>query len=366
MLLGGRLSMNSENDGGVAPSPASNVADPRISAQDMLPSVQPPTAGFLMQLFFIPLIIVSIIVLVWLSFSWLAHQGTHPDTLVSDLGRLNHGSWQKAHTLANLLRDPRQERLRRDNQLAARLGAVLQQQLEEGSLDEDRIRLRIYLCRTLGEFAVADGLPALIQASTIKRDEAEADVRRAAIQAIAMLTGRSRSIDYEHQRDDLIVALMGASEENSGEPGKHHVANLIRSDAAYALGVLGGPQPLDRLLVLQNDACPEVRFNAATGLARQGDARSLKRLTEMLDPTEMSVVESETAGEATWKREHVILNGLFAVKRLAELNQEADLEPLKHAIEKLATSSEMSSAIKVQSQDALRSVQTHQSQRPNF
>ncbi len=46
-----------------------------------LPPVKPPSPAFLMQLFFIPLIIVTIIVMVWLMFSWLAHMGTKPEQL---------------------------------------------------------------------------------------------------------------------------------------------------------------------------------------------------------------------------------------------------------------------------------------------
>ena len=38
-------------------------------------------------------------------FSWLARMGSSPEQLVQDLRRLNEASWQKALTLADLLRD---------------------------------------------------------------------------------------------------------------------------------------------------------------------------------------------------------------------------------------------------------------------
>ena len=55
--------------------------------EDNLPPVQPPSAGFLMQLFVIPMVIVVVIVMVSLMFNWLAHMGTRPEQLVQELGR---------------------------------------------------------------------------------------------------------------------------------------------------------------------------------------------------------------------------------------------------------------------------------------
>jgi hypothetical protein len=41
----------------------------------VLPPVEAPSAGFLLQLFFIPMVIVTIIVSIWAMFSWLVHLG---------------------------------------------------------------------------------------------------------------------------------------------------------------------------------------------------------------------------------------------------------------------------------------------------
>ena len=40
-----------------------------------LPPVSPPTGTFILQLFLIPLMIVTIVVVLWLLFSWVAHMG---------------------------------------------------------------------------------------------------------------------------------------------------------------------------------------------------------------------------------------------------------------------------------------------------
>jgi hypothetical protein len=53
-----------------------------LSPNDALPPVEPPSAGFILQLFVIPGVIVTIIVLVWLLFNWLAQMGNDPQAYV--------------------------------------------------------------------------------------------------------------------------------------------------------------------------------------------------------------------------------------------------------------------------------------------
>ena len=50
----------------------------RAISPDDLPPVEPPSAGFLVQLFLVPALIVGIIVCVWLAFHWLAQLGNDP------------------------------------------------------------------------------------------------------------------------------------------------------------------------------------------------------------------------------------------------------------------------------------------------
>ena len=77
-----------------------------VMPDDSLPPVEPPSAGFLVQLFLVPAIIVAIIVCVWLAFHWLAHLGNDPQAYVRTLRRDNEGRWQAALNLANDLRGP--------------------------------------------------------------------------------------------------------------------------------------------------------------------------------------------------------------------------------------------------------------------
>src|SRR5581483_9884282 len=82
--------------------------EPRgLSPDDVLPPVEPPSAGFILQLFIVPGVIVVIIVMVWLMFHWLVQQGNDPEAYVAALQRNNEARWQAAVNLANALRNER-------------------------------------------------------------------------------------------------------------------------------------------------------------------------------------------------------------------------------------------------------------------
>jgi hypothetical protein len=89
------------------------------------------------------------------------------------------------------------------------------------------------------------------------------------------------------------------------------------------------------LEIILADGYPIARYNAATGLARNGDLRGEPVLLEMLDPEDEDVVRFENKDEPTdvaWKRALVMINGMEAVKRLAELDPDADLSKLEAAV----------------------------------
>ena len=194
----------------------------QASADDMLPPVQPPSAGFIMQLFLIPLLIVMIIISVWLLFSWLAHKGTNPTKLVDEIERLNHSSWQRALTLANQLQDVGNTRLRQDRELAGRLADVLESEIAAGSNQEPRVMLRVYLCKALGEFDVDEGVDALVTAATTERDIHDLKVRRAALQALGFLADHLDAEALAAEHPAMMQAVMDASQESSigGSPSR--------------------------------------------------------------------------------------------------------------------------------------------------
>jgi len=111
---------------------------------------------------------------------------------------------------------------------------------------------------------------------------------------------------------------------------------LMRSTAAFALGAHAGPEATRRLVAMLNDSYPDVRYNAATMLAMQGDDRAAVTLVEMLDPTEMVAVKTEEQpASRDFKRQLILVNALRATKELAAKNPSADLSALGAAVEKL-------------------------------
>ena len=208
-----------------------------LSSSDVLPPVEPPSAGFILQLFVIPGVIVAVIVLVWLLFSHLAQMGrSDPDAYIAALDRNNEARWQAAFNLANDLRNekgPQYEALRNDPNLARQLGDILRREIEAGSMQENAVMFRIYLVRALGEFHVPEALPALIKAAAPERDPKEAQVRWFALESIAMLVENVRQKDPAAKLDDpeLEPTLLRAA---------HDPEPMVRKRAAFVLGVIGG------------------------------------------------------------------------------------------------------------------------------
>ena len=290
------------------------------SPDDALPPVQAPSGSFFMQLFFIPLIIVAIIFVTYTMFTWLAHAGTNPQDLVRDLAKLNDASWQKALNLANLLHDPQYDHLKDDTALAKQLTDVLDAELAAGKKDEPRLKLRIFLCRLLGEFRVPEVFPSLINAAVTERDPVDVNVRAAALEAIAVFV-QTAGPEKMQSHEELIAALQKASVERSDVETEKRPREELRSRAAFVFGVLGGGPALDRLETLLDDSYSNVRYNAATGLARYGDARAERVLLEMLDPTNVAALDSEKSeSEKQNKRVRVLSNGIRAAEQFIKKN----------------------------------------------
>src|SRR5262249_55378190 len=152
---------------------------------DDLPPVQPPSAGFLIQLFLVPGIIVAIIVVVWVLVDWLAHMESDPQKYVDGLRRNGDDAWRQADNLAEMLHSSRGDELKGNARLAATLADILDERIAAGTMDESSINLRFFLAKALGEFNTPDALPTLIKAAMTNRDPKELPVREAAIDAIS-------------------------------------------------------------------------------------------------------------------------------------------------------------------------------------
>jgi hypothetical protein len=343
---------------------------------EYLPPVTPPTATFLIQLFLIPLLIVSIIVVLWLMFSWVAHMNRDNATqLVKAIVRDDTASWQRAYELADLLRspDPKYAALRHDVELAQTLAKFLDRDLKEplapmsamavggskstysgsqappGSDRRAQIMRRMYLCRSLGSFSVQDGLPVLLKAAKQEQDPVEVQVRFAAIEAISTLADNCGPKTFQ-DNEDVLTVLMAATREpddagpppeppKDGEPTLYRPHAELRAVAAYALGVIGGDRATERLVQMLHDTYPNARYNAATGLARQGNGDCIGVLREMLDPENPLAIKDEVyKNDQARKRTTVLLNGIKATIFLAKANPDLDLAKLNAALDNLITS----------------------------
>jgi HEAT repeat protein len=298
-----------------------------ISSDELLPPVEPPSAGFIIQLFVIPAVIVTAVVLLWFVIESLARRGEQdPDQIVAALRSSNQARFQRAKELADMLRLPqRYPELKVNHELATKLAAYLDELVEAGDPSDASVAMRIFLATALGEFHVADGLPVLLKTA---RNDPERDVRRRAINAIAVLTGSMASLKppqpiASEELTDALVKLASDQDE------------LIRSETAFALGVsAAAPQADSRLVTaleeLADDPYTDARFNAAVGLARIGSPRAAAAVAEMLDP---SSIESSLAGEKAmneqvtaaalnaqkaYKRNTIVTSALTAIDRLLE------------------------------------------------
>ncbi|HAA72865.1 MAG TPA: hypothetical protein DCE55_27245 [Planctomycetaceae bacterium] len=320
-------------------SPQASV--PVDGSASALPPVEAPTAGFILQLFLIPMMIVSVIVGVWLAFTWMAHLGNDPQDLVAALRVPNESGWQKADILAEMLRNPSNDQLKKDVLLAENLAQVLRGQLAAGATDEKSVLMRVFVCRALGEFRVAEALPALVEAVRTDRTTEDLLVRDAALQAIAVLARNLVAVQDAkvlQANEQLLAALLDASRDYAEEGGGSERAK-IRSAAAYTLGVVGGQNARDRLGEMLQDAFPNARYNAAIGLCRHGDTRAVPVLLAMLDAQNSQVVEGEVSdSERDRKRSLVMMNAIRAAGRLAARKPASGLSDLRDRLAQIRDS----------------------------
>jgi hypothetical protein len=314
--------------------PANSGPSRPASAEDYLPPVEPPSAGFIVQLFVVPAAIVLVILVVWLSFNWLI-RGGRPDHLIQGLQGAGVARWQRASELADVLRSDRYPGFKTSNDDAAQLAAILNQEIDaansENGMEESAVTLRYFMCRALGEFQVDAGVDVLLKAATTDRDPREEFVRRGAIQALVVLMDNLRRLDppQEIRSTELEGTLITLSNDDS---------DLIRSESAYALGVLGTDKAIEQLEVLVDDLHADTRYNAALALARHGNMAALPVLVEMLDPQEMSSIGQEKDEQAqSFKRSSILSNALKAIQQLVEKHPDEDFSSAAPAIEFLAS-----------------------------
>ncbi len=303
-----------------------------LPTDELLPPVEPPSAGFIVQLFVVPAVIVVAVVCLWLLVTSLAtSDAENPEKIVQALRSSNQDRWQEAYELANMLQiEKRYPKLKQNSELAGELAELLNEEIDAEQTDENSVKLRCFLCSALGSFQVDEGLDDLLKAA---RDDSERDVRRDAINAIAMraqhLANQNPPRLLEHE--DLVETLVALANQPD---------DLIRSQTAYALGVItlpadADPRLTDELEKLADDLYADARYNAALALSRKGNLRAVEAVAEMLDrdAIAMSIAREESPAQQTYKRNTILRNALEAVNALQAQNLEVDLPELRAAVE---------------------------------
>lgn len=303
-----------------------------LAADELLPPVEPPSAGFLLQLFVVPAVIVLVVVLLgWLVTS-LATKDRDPSEIVAKLRSPSQLRWQEASDLGDMLRMPEvYPEIRNDKQLAAELAQLLNEEVKAGKDDPDSITLRTFLCWALRSFETNEGMPALMTAA---RDDAEINVRCEAIKAVAVLADdfRLQKLSEGIFNDELIETFVELANDKN---------DLIRTETAFALGTLvqlpdADPRIQVELEKLVDDLYPYARYNAATALARQGNLLAVAAIEEMLDLESLavSVKTDKDPAYQTFNRNTILKNALDAVVVIKEKNPDADLSELQNAVQK--------------------------------
>ncbi len=305
------------------------------AGDDLLPPVEPPSAGFIIQLFVVPALIVIVIVAVWLTFTSLVRR-TSPDKVIQGL---EYGPsiarWQRASELADMLRNERFADFKRSAEAAEHVARILDREIDRagmgGGMQEEEVTLRYFLARALGEFEVNNGIGVLLKAAETRRDPREQIVRHGALEAIAVRAYNLQQHDppqeISHPALDETLSLLAGDEEPA-----------TRSKTAYALGQIGTPAAIERLEPMVDDPDADTRYNAAVALAHHGNASAVETLAEMLDLEESAGVRGETNEQnRAYKRAVIVANAIEAAQTLARQNSDADLSPVIEALQAIAT-----------------------------
>jgi hypothetical protein len=312
-----------------------------------LPPVEPPSAGFVVQLFVIPAVVVVVVIIVWLLFGKLAGGERDASEYVRQLRSPTANRGRVAFELATLIQnDPK---IGSDPGLLGELTELLAQELgrnEEPNLTQ-------YLVLTIGAFQTleaksesgrhVDPLDVLGRALDPKYDS---EIR---IAAAASLAKQAARVEGTLEGSPVIKELDEAAK--SGEPE-------LRQVAVYALGFFGGPTAraiLERSL--KEDENRFVRYNAAIALARKGELAAVPTLREMLSTSGLNhLIELPGATEKQNKVESIELEALNALRSSIAIKNGELAVALRPQIEELTHSGLVS--VRSQALEVLQSLQS--------
>jgi hypothetical protein len=328
------------------PFKSAGVDPGELSTLPDLPPVEPPSAGFVVQLFVIPAAVVLVVVVVWLLFGKLAGGERDAIEYVHKL-RSPTANWRLAFELASLIQhDPKTGS---DPVLLGELTELLSQYLNESDADPE---LTQYLALTLGAFQTLEARTESGQAVDplvpLARALAPKYKPRIRLAAAASLAKQAARMNGELDDPAAIRALGEAA--SSGEPE-------VRQMAVYALGFFGGSATTEILRDrVKTDEDRFVRYNAAVALGRRGDIVAEGTLAEMLSTTDLGkVLDLASVTEKQNKIESIELEALEALRTSISAGSPALARSLSSSLTGLTKSGLVS--VRSQALEVLQSLQ---------
>lgn len=328
----------------------------RPELSDDLPPVQPPSAGFIVQLFVVPGLIVLAVVLVWALFGRIAAGEQDWRKLALELQSPNtHIRNRAMYGLAQVLdqdrlRGEQGQHLASNPEIVRGLSDQLTKELQTGSSSLESVAIQQYLTRALGLLNAPDSPHGLLpgatsptaadpSGATILRQAAAAsltaalksaleptrdiEIRKSAVASIAFIASRARERGQPLDAPDLVQALIAAS--SGQEP-------VMRHAVAWTLGQFRSEEALQHLQVLLGHDDVMTRINAAISLSHSGSTDGL--------PVFKQALSEPTASSAEGQGEQVIIltNVLKALANLGPKLESSDKAEFRQLVETLLKS----------------------------
>ncbi|MCA8992435.1 MAG: HEAT repeat domain-containing protein [Planctomycetaceae bacterium] len=302
-----------------APKPQSG---PRV---EDLPPVEPPSAGFIVQLFVVPAIIVLAVCGVYFLFARAASTEHDWRQLVADVKSENpHVRWRAALGLAQALEaDGRRQAnrtepleagvvpLAENKEVAEALAEMYGDLIQLESASDEQANQIDFLSKALGLVDVDDvSLPILRDGLSEERSE---EVQRHSMTGLVMIAGRR----FEKGTPLKNAELEGQILELSREPKP-----LVRHQTAFLLGLMPSEAALERIHELLDDGDQITQVNAAVALARNDSLDGFSVFEDVLsDAVDWKLnpaqVETEEQRNAYFERGLMLDNSVRALTQLA-------------------------------------------------
>ncbi len=254
----------------------SSVTEGKPALMKDLPQVEPPSAGFIVQLFVVPALIVMAVLGVWLLFGQLATGELDWRRAVANIKSENpHIRWCAAMTLSEMLdadhaRGDEGQHLAQNVEIAHAISDIYANFLTRQQFtDEEREQME-FLSKAIGRLDVPEVVnPVLLQAMQ-HNDE---DIQRQSLVAASMIAGESTE-GRPYDNADVIEAALDMSFSET---------SMIRQSAVYFLGLVESEEAQRRLAALLDHGDRITQINAAIGLARSGSTEGLVVFEKAVD-----------------------------------------------------------------------------------